>query len=80
MPVRVFSFTEATMQEGESKYTPTPEEIAERCAEIQRGWSDTERLSRRRCSPGASYYDPAVEQMARFELDHRLAKRRERMK
>ncbi len=34
---------------------PTPEEIAQRCAEIQRGWSEQEKLKRLRADLRPTY-------------------------
>jgi hypothetical protein len=44
---------------------PTPEEIAQRCAEIQRGWSEQEKLKRLRSDlrPTFTRCDGEVETM-----------------
>lgn len=38
-----------------SNQDPTPEQIAERCREIQRGWSDRERMTRLRVDLRPTY-------------------------
>jgi len=54
---------------AETRPDPTPEQIALACAEIQRGWSDRERMSRlrsdwrpqyRRCDGESEVMSPEV--------------------
>jgi hypothetical protein len=53
---------------------PTPEEIAQRCAEIQRGWSEQERMKRLRSDLRPSFVgcDGVAEEMsaANYEGHH----------
>lgn len=59
---------------------PTPEQIAQRCAEIQAGWSEAERRKRQRVTPVRSVATDGVEDHASFELAERLARQREAMR
>jgi hypothetical protein len=62
-----------------SDHMPTPEEIEAACLKIQKGWSDADRLSRRRGCVCLTKYDAeGVEETARAEMEHRLAKQREK--
>jgi hypothetical protein len=62
------------------KYDPSPEEIAERCAEIQSRWSESERRSRLVGSVCLTKHRAdGVEAVARAEMDQRLARQREAM-
>jgi hypothetical protein len=64
------------MQEGESRYNPTPSEIAEVCREIQAGWTPEERIKRRRVTPSRAADSADVEAIARQALEYSLARRR----
>ncbi len=58
----------------ESDYIPTPDEIAEKCLEIQATWSEQERLYRqRRAVPLSLRFDPeAVRCQAKAAIDAKL--------
>lgn len=60
--------------------TPTPDEIAERCAEIQATWTEAERQARLNPRVSHPFYDPYAERNARLALDARLSQERERMR
>lgn len=62
--------------EGET-YIPTPAEIELACAEIKMGWSDQERIARRRWKPGKAVDAEGVEQVARQRLEAKLLSRRQ---
>ena len=58
-------------------YTPSPEEIAAACLEIQSTWSGTERIRRRQRRPKLIPTDPEqVRRDAQALLDMRLVKMR----
>lgn len=58
---------------------PTPEEIAQRCAEIQANWTPQEHRSRRIGNVSLTRFDaPGVEAAARSLLEAKLSQHRER--
>jgi hypothetical protein len=57
-------------------YLPDPEEIAGACRLFQMGWSDAERIKRRRSRPGRVADAVGVEAAARTRLEFALSRRR----
>jgi hypothetical protein len=63
------------------EFEPTAEQIADACAEIQRGWSPAERRSRATGSVSLTKFrSDGVKQAARVELDHSLAMKRQKLR
>jgi len=63
--------------QGNFGYVPSPTEIARASAKVRSRWTDDERRRRREMTPGADYYDPSVEPLAKAEIEMTLAKGRE---
>lgn len=50
------------LREAKTKYLPTPEEISQACEEIQAGWTEEERQSRKEAMPWQQLHDIICEQ------------------
>jgi hypothetical protein len=60
----------------DARFEPSPAEIAKACREIQAGWSDEERIKRRRVTPRRSADSRDVERIARESMEYNLARKR----
>jgi hypothetical protein len=61
--------------EAKVNYLPTPEEIRQACDEIQSGWDDDERQSRRESMPWQQLYDIICEQCGQMTRGGNAARR-----
>jgi hypothetical protein len=67
------------MLQALENFIPSPQQIEAACAEIQAGWSESERRRRKEGSVCLTKFKTAgVKQAARVHMEHRLAKQREK--